>query len=99
MYCTWKAIFDAPKTKAGERTVLSGSSLRTAVVAEEDFVDGRTGFLAGSKPLFISSEVQFELPQRNRVLQEELFEEAYTEYTVSYGKFGGWNPYYVSSKN
>lgn len=100
LYCTWKAIFNAPKTKAGEKTVLSGSSLRTAIVAEEDFVDGRTGLLAGSKPLFVSSVVQIEEPDRGRMLQpNQLFATAYTEYTVEYGhKYGGWNPFYLSSK-
>ena len=97
LYCTWKAIFNAPKTKAGEKTVLSGSSLRTAVVAEEDFIDGRTGLLAGTKPLFLSSEVQIK-DNRGRMLQQNIFDTAYTEYTVSYGKIGGWNPYYISSK-
>jgi len=99
LYCTWKAIFNAPKTKAGEKTVLSGSSLRTAVVAEEDFVDGRTGLLAGSKPLFLSSTVQIEEPVRGRMLQPIEVNTAYTEYTLSYGhKYGGWNPFYLSSK-
>jgi hypothetical protein len=100
LYCTWKAIFNAPKTKAGEKTVLSGSSLRTALVAEEDFVDGRTGLLRGNKPLFVSSEVQnAELPINGRMLQENIFAAAYTEFTVTYGhKFGGWNPFFLSSK-
>jgi hypothetical protein len=99
LYCTWKAIFNAPKTKAGQKTVLSGSSLRTALKAEEDFVDGRTGLLSGNKPLFVSSVVQAEeLPPQGRMLEENPFETAYTEYTVSYGKFSGWNPFYLSSK-
>jgi hypothetical protein len=100
LYCTWKAIFNAPKTKVGEKTVLSGSSLRTALVAEEDFVDGRTGLLSGNKPLFVSSVVQnVELPEQDRMLQEDIFEMAYTEYTVTYGhKLGGWNPFFLSSK-
>jgi len=99
LYCTWKAIFNAPKTTAGEKTVLSGSSLRTAVVAEEDFVDGQTGLLAGSKPLFLSSTVQIEGPDSGRMLQPIQVNTAYTEYTVTYGnKYGGWNPFYLSSK-
>lgn len=98
-YCTWKMIFDAPKTKRGEKTVLSGSSLRSAIEAEEDFVDGRTGNLATNKhPLFVSSVVMG-LPPLNpgRKLQVNPFLDAYTQYTITYSKLGGWNPLYLSS--
>lgn len=98
-YCMWKAIFNDPKRKAGEKTVLSGSSIRTAVEAREDFVDGRTGLLSGNKLLFVSSVVKgVEFSTRGRMLQGDPFETAYTEYTVEYSRAAGWNPFYLSSK-
>ncbi|GAB5032616.1 Hypothetical protein NocV09_01000640 [Nannochloropsis oceanica] len=99
LYCTWKAIFNEPERKAGEKTVLTGTSIRTAVETGEDFVDGRSGFLSGNKPLVVSSVVKnLELFRRDRMLDEDPFVTAYTEYTVEYYRAKGWNPFYLSSK-